>query len=72
MYSDKSSVGLQGQTRKGNILRDYYCKRASGLSARPQDQQSMRTENDAETVSLSSSYSNVHLVPATSDADDTF
>ena len=72
MHSDKSSVGQQGQMRKSDVPRDYFCNRASGVSARLQDQQSMRSEKDAETVSLFNSYPNVQLVPTTPDADDTF
>lgn len=47
----------------------FFCNRASGLSARPQDQQS--SENDSKEVSLSNSYSSVHLVPTAPYADDT-
>ena len=69
MHSDKSSVGIQEQTGKNTVARGYCCNRASGLSARLQDQQSMRSENDAESVSFVNSISNVHLVPIASDAD---
>ena len=70
MHSDKSSIGTQGLTRKGIVPRDYFCNRASGLSARLQDQQSMRSENDTETVSFINSISIVQLVPNAPDADN--
>ena len=70
MHSDKSSVCIQGQTGKSTVARGYRCNRASGLSARLQDQQSMRSENDAESVSFVKSIFKVQLVPTASDADD--
>ena len=60
MHSDKSSVGLQRQTTNRNVPGHYVCTRASGVSAR--FQQDMRSENNAEKVSLSTSCSNVQLV----------
>ena len=68
MHSDKYNVGPQGETRKGNVPRDYFCNRASGLSARLQDQQSMRSKNNAEMVSFFNSIPKVQLVPTAPDA----
>ena len=70
MHSDKSSVRTQGLTRKGIVTRDYFCNRASGLSAPLQDQQSMRSETDTETVSFINSISTVQLIPNAPDADN--
>ena len=72
MHSDKSRFAKQGQMRKGNVPQDYFCNRASGVSARLPDQQSMRSENDAKRVSFFYPCLNVQLVPTTPDADDTF
>ena len=70
LHSDKSSLEIQRKTGKNTVAQSYCCNRASGLSARLQDQQSMRSENDAEPVGFVNSISNVQLVPTASDADD--
>ena len=55
MHSDTSKFGQPGRPTKDRIPQEYFCNRASGLSAGLQKQQSTRSENFVETVSSSES-----------------
>ena len=53
MHSDTSRFGQPERPTKDKVPQEYFCNRASGLSADLQKQQSRKPENVAATVSSS-------------------